>query len=293
MMADVVLSSSTEETHCSNGLVATPLKLLSIIIPARDEEGCIASTVEHLHLELRINGIPHEIVVVDDGSKDGTWEILLSLQKRLPELAPLQNLGDHGFGRAIVYGIDRCRGDAVVIMMADESDDCRDVVRYWKVLNEGYDCVFGSRFMKGGGVIDYPWLKLRLNRMANRFIRTIFRIKLNDTTNAFKAYRKTTLDGCRPFLSPHFNLTVELPLKAIVRGYSWTTMPITWRNRRTGVAKLKIKEMGSRYFFIVAYIWLEKYFSRGDYVKSQPMATQVSLDLDVNMPCSEERGARA
>ncbi len=47
-------------------------------------------------------------------------------------------------------------------------------------------------------------------------------------------------------------------------------MPITWRNRRTGVAKLKIKEMGSRYFFIVAYIWLEKYFSRGDYVKHEP-----------------------
>lgn len=149
--------------------------------------------------------------------------------------------------------------------MADESDDCRDVVCYWQLLNEGWDCVFGSRFMKGGGGIDYPWLKLRINRFANFFIRLIFKLKLNDTTNAFKAYRRTVIEGCRPFLSPHFNLTVELPLKAIVRGYSWTVMPITWRNRRTGVAKLKIREMGSRYFFIVAYVWLEKYFSRGDY----------------------------
>lgn len=243
------------------------LKLLSIVLPARDEEGCIASTVEHLHLELRLNGVPHEIVVVDDGSKDSTWSILQELKSRLPELSPLQNNGQHGFGRAIVYGIDHCRGDAVVIMMADESDDCRDVVKYWHLLNEGFDCVFGSRFIKGGGVIDYPWIKLRLNRAANLFIKILFRIKLNDTTNAFKAYRKTTLDGCRPFLSPHFNLTVELPLKAIVRGYSWTTIPITWRNRRSGVAKLKIREMGSRYFFIVAYVWLEKYFSRGDYRK--------------------------
>jgi len=117
----------------------------------------------------------------------------------------------------------------VVIMMADESDDCRDVVRYWHKLNEGYDCVFGSRFMKGGGVIDYPRLKLLMNRLANFFLKVLFRIRLNDTTNAFKAYRKTAIDGCRPFISPHFNLTVELPLKAIVRGYSWTVIPITWR----------------------------------------------------------------
>jgi dolichol-phosphate mannosyltransferase len=151
--------------------------------------------------------------------------------------------------------------------MADESDDCRDVVRYWEKLNEGYECVFGSRFVKGGGVIDYPGIKLRINRVANFFLRLLFNIPLNDTTNAFKAYRRTVIDGCRPLIAPHFNLTVELPLKAIVRGYSFTIIPITWRNRRSGVAKLKIKEMGSRYLFICLYIWLEKYFSRGDYRK--------------------------
>ncbi len=237
------------------------------MIPARDEAACITATIEHLHLELRLNHVPHEIVVVDDGSTDKTWELLQELGKSMAELLPVQNSQDHGFGRAIIRGVDICHGDAVVIMMADESDDCRDVVRYWELLNEGWDCVFGSRFVKGGGVIDYPWLKLRLNRWGNFLIRCLFRIPLNDTTNAFKAYRKEALDGCRPFLSPHFNLTVELPLKAIVRGYSWTTMPITWRNRRTGVAKMKIKEMGSRYFFILAYVWLEKYFSRGDYRK--------------------------
>ena len=245
------------------------LKLLSVVIPARDEEGCISSTVEHLHLELRLNDVPHEIVVVDDGSSDETWAILENLSKEMPQLNPVQNNEEHGFGRAILYGIEKCQGDCVVVMMADESDDCRDVVRYWSLLNEGYDCVFGSRFMKGGGVIDYPWLKLRINRLANMFIKTLFRVRLNDTTNAFKAYRMSTLDGCRPFLSPHFNLTVELPLKSIVRGYSWTVIPITWRNRRSGVAKLKLSEMGSRYLFIVAYCWLEKYFSRGDYNKTE------------------------
>ena len=115
--------------------------------------------------------LPHEIVVVDDGSTDSTWSLLQELQTRIPECRPVQNLGEHGFGRAITYGFDHVTGDAVVVMMADESDDCRDVVRYWQMLNEGWDAVFGSRFVRGGGVIDYPAHKLLLNRLANLFLR--------------------------------------------------------------------------------------------------------------------------
>jgi len=242
-----------------------PLSLLSVVIPARNEAGCIESTVEHLHLELRLRGIPHEIIVVDDGSTDDTWARLQDVKGRVPLLRPIQNPGPHGFGRAVVCGLDAMTGDAVVIMMADESDDCRDVALYWERLNAGYDCVFGSRFIKGGGTVDYPRAKLIANRLVNTFIRLTFRIRFNDFTNAFKAYRRTAIDGCRPLIAPHFNLTVELPLKAIVRGFSWTTVPITWRNRRTGIAKLQLKEMGSRYLFIVVYVWLEKTLSRGDY----------------------------
>jgi dolichol-phosphate mannosyltransferase len=270
-------SSKIQNSHCELNTghhhlpapPAAPLRLLSVIIPARDEEGCIASTVEHLHLELDLRGVPHEIIVIDDGSTDRTWQILQQEENKFAELRPIQNKKQHGFGRAIACGLEAMKGDAAVIMMADESDDCRDVVRYWEKLNEGYDCVFGSRFMKGGGTIDYPPIKLFMNRLANAFVRFLFHHGLNDTTNAFKAYRKTVIEGIRPILSPHFNITVELPLKAIVRGYNFAVIPITWRNRRSGVAKLKIREMGSRYLFIVLYVWLEKYFSQGDYKKAK------------------------
>ena len=249
--------------------VARPIGLLSVVMPARDEAGCICATIEHLHLELKLHQVPHEIVVVDDGSSDRTWELLSGLQNRIAELRPVKNAGLHGFGRAVVVGLDQAKGDAVVIMMADESDDCRDVVRYWEELCKGFDCVFGSRFIKGGGVIDYPRIKLLINRIANFFLKTLFAIRLNDTTNAFKAYRREVIEGCKPLISPHFNLTIELPLKAIVRGFSWKVIPITWRNRRAGEAKLKIREMGSRYLFICLYVWLEKYFSCGDYKKKK------------------------
>jgi dolichol-phosphate mannosyltransferase len=246
------------------------LKLFSVVIPARNEEESLPDTLAHLHREFELNQVPHEIIVVDDGSTDNTWQVLQNLCQKIPVLRPVQNTGEHGFGRAVVVGLNHIKGDATVIMMADESDDSRDAVRYWKVLNEGWDCVFGSRFIAGGGVSDYPRVKLFVNRLANYFIRIFFNIPLNDTTNAFKAYRRTVIEGCQPLIAPHFNLTVEIPLKAVVRGYSWTVVPITWRNRRFGTAKLKIKEMGSRYFFICAYVWLEKYFSRGDYKRPAP-----------------------
>ena len=247
-------------------MAGNPLNLLSVVIPARDEEESLPPTIAGLTAHLEREGVPHEIVVVDDGSRDRTWEVLQELRARHPALSPTRNAsGAHGFGRAVVWGLDHSRGDAVLVMMADASDAPEDAVTYWRLLNQGYDCAFGSRFVAGGSVHDYPRVKLLVNRLANLLVRIGFNIPLNDTTNAFKAYRRTVIDGCRPFLAPHFNLTVEIPLKAIVRGYSYAITPISWRNRRHGVAKLKIKEMGSRYFFICAYVWLEKYFSRGDY----------------------------
>lgn len=225
----------------------------------------MCATVRDVAAKLAAHAIPHEIVVIDDGSTDRTSALLHELASELAVLRVLDKPAPHGIGRALVHGLDHTRGDAVAIMMADESDSPDDLVRYWDLLCEGHECVFGSRFIAGGSVHDYPLPKLVLNRVINTFIRLIFGIRFNDTTNAFKAYRREVIEGCRPLIAPHFNLLVELPLKAIVRGYTWTVTPISWKNRTTGIAKLKIREMGSRYLFIILYVWLEKFFSRGDY----------------------------
>lgn len=253
---------------------------LSLIMPCRNEAEGVAETVRNLTSELEGARLDYEIVAVDDGSTDGTGDVLRRLASSLPppptrsspRLRVVTNDGEHGFGMAVRCGIAQATGDAVIVFMADMSDSPADVVAYARKLEEGYECVFGSRFIPGGRVVDYPLHKLVLNRLANGFIKVLFGLRLNDTTNAFKAYRREVIEGISPLFSKHFNLTVEMPLKAIVRGYSHAMVPISWTNRKTGVSKLKIKEMGSRYLFIVLYVWLEKALSRGDYRRRPPPA---------------------
>ena len=238
---------------------------LSIIIPAHNEAGCIKSTVCGLHQALVAEGIQHELLVVNDNSTDETEDILLELEKTIAELRHLNNSPPNGFGLAVRMGLENFSGEVVAVVMADRSDAPGDVIKFYRHIHKGCDCVFGSRFIKGGKVIDYPFHKLILNRLANFFIRILFGIRYNDVTNAFKMYRAKVIPGLKPFLSHHFNLTVELPLKAIIRGYSYTVVSNSWTNRATGVSKLKIKEMGSRYLFIILYCLIEKWLSRGDY----------------------------
>jgi dolichol-phosphate mannosyltransferase len=241
---------------------------LSIVIPAYNEEESITETIDQIEEAFSQVSIDHEILVVNDNSKDNTAKVLEDLSRKYPAVKYVTNLGPNGFGYAVRYGLDRYSGDCVAVMMADLSDSPYDLIRYYTTMLEGnYDCVFGSRFMKGGKVVDYPFVKKVINRIANLIIRVVMRIKYNDTTNAFKLYKREVIEGVKPILSPHFNLTIELPLKAIIRGYSYTVVPNSWTNRKYGVSKLKIKEMGSRYFFILVYCFVEKYFSRGDFTK--------------------------
>lgn len=241
---------------------------LSVVIPAYCEEGSIGETIITLEQALQSAGIDHEILVVNDNSTDNTETILKDLCLKFSDLRYVTNPGPNGFGYAVRYGLERFKGDCVAIMMADASDSPDDLITFFNIMVEkDVDCVFGNRWGKKGRIVDYPFLKKIINRIANRIICIVMSIRYNDTTNAFKLYKKDVISGVRPILSPHFNITVEIPLKAIIRGYSYEVVPNSWTNRKNGVSKLKIKEMGSRYFFILMYCFIEKYFSRGDFKK--------------------------
>ncbi|MBF0442655.1 MAG: glycosyltransferase family 2 protein [Oligoflexales bacterium] len=251
---------------------------LSVVIPAHNEEGSIRSTVEALHSKLDQERIEHEILVVNDNSRDHTEKILRELQSAVPTLRYVNNRPPNGFGYAVRCGLDHFTGDVVAVYMADGSDKPEDLVRYYStLLCKKVDCVFGTRFHPQSTVVDYPRFKLILNRIFNLFVQMVFMLGYNDITNAFKMYRRHVIDGLKPILSCHFNLTLELPLKSIIRGYSYAVVPNDWINRKTGVSNLRIKEMGSRYMFIVFYCLIEKWLSRGDYRrKDHPVPVKAS-----------------
>jgi dolichol-phosphate mannosyltransferase len=243
---------------------------LSVVMPAQNEEGSVGATVEGVVAALDREAIDYEVIVVNDDSDDATEAVVAGIGTENPRVRVHRSHHERGFGNAIRAGLDVFEGDAVAIVMADASDDPEDLVRYHRLLEEGWDCAFGSRFVPGARVNDYPRLKLTINRLANQIIRILFRHRYNDTTNAFKAYRREVIETIQPLLSKHFNLTVEMPLKAIVRGHTYEVIPTNWTNRTSGTPKLAMKEMGSRYLFIVLYVWLESTLSRGDYHVGEP-----------------------
>ncbi|OGX39662.1 MAG: hypothetical protein A3D87_00910 [Omnitrophica WOR_2 bacterium RIFCSPHIGHO2_02_FULL_50_17] len=243
-------------------------RFVSVIIPSKNEELNIQDTVVGIRKEFATHSFDYEIIVVNDGGTDRTEQIVCAMGIHDSRIRMINNKPPYGFGNAIRKGLEEYKGDMAIITMADASDDPRDMVQYIRKVESGYDCCFGSRWGKGTVVEGYPLLKLILNRIVNRFIGIFFGIGYNDTTNAFKCYSRKAIDGIKPILSRHFNVTVELPLKAIVRGYSYEVIATSWRERRRGKTSLKLQEMGSRYFFIIMYVLLEKLLCGSDYRKS-------------------------
>jgi dolichol-phosphate mannosyltransferase len=252
---------------------------LSVVIPAYNESKNLPETLDAFYHKLSEENIEHELLVVNDNSKDETVVVLEELMLLMPTLRYVTNYPPYnGFGYAVRKGLENFSGDCVAIVMADLSDSPDDLVSFYRKMQQGnYDCVFGSRFMKGGQIYSYPRVKKVINRVANTLVKVTFGFRYNDCTNAFKLYKRETVEGLKPFLAPHFNLTLELPLKAIVRGYSYTVLPNSWKNRKHGVSNLKIKEMGSRYFFIMLYCLIEKFFSRGDFRKRASVSSEIHL----------------
>jgi dolichol-phosphate mannosyltransferase len=232
---------------------------LSIIIPAYNEAENIGPCLKELQQVVGAeNGIPYEIIVVDDNSSDATAEVVGAMIERDPLVRLVRRQPPGGFGRAIRSGLEAVTGDVVVICMADLSDDPRDVVAYYRKISEGFDCVFGSRFIKGSRVEQYPWVKLVVNRIVNTCIKWMFWTRFNDMTNAFKAYRTSVIRECGPHEASHFNITLELSLSALIRRYNIAQIPISWSGRQWGASNLKLREMGRRYLSTLLMMFFQR-----------------------------------
>ncbi len=241
----------------------------SIVIPAYNEEDNIHHTVEELIQELRFEKIPFEIVIVNDNSTDRTLHVIQEMSKQYPEIVAIDNPLPGGLGRAIRSGLKNIKGDVVAIVMADRSDDPKDIVRCYRKIEEGYDCVFGSRFRKGSIVTHYPSIKLIANRIVNKFLQILFLTRYNDLTNAFKVYRRPVIESISPLQSAHFNITIEMSLSALIRKYKIAEIPISWYGRTWGQSKLKLREMGRRYLCTMLMIWFERLLILDDIMKEK------------------------
>lgn len=246
---------------------------LSVVIPAHNEEQNVGRCVAELQAVLGGKyGIDHEVIVVDDNSRDGTARVVEELMHDHPEIRLVRRSPPAGFGRAIRAGLDEVRGDVVAIYMADLSDDPEDLVGYYRKIGEGYDCVYGSRFMRGSRVEHYPPVKRVVNRIVNRAVQLMFWCSFNDLTNAFKAYRVGVIRDCGPFRACHFNITLEMSLGALIRRYRIAQVPIRWYGRTWGSSKLRLREMGRKYLCTVLMMFFQRMLISDDLLAERQAA---------------------
>lgn len=241
--------------------------MLSVVMPAYNEAAVIAATVRALVAELDRHDFPYEVLVVNDASGDATEAVLTELEQSLPRLRHITNPGPHGYGCAVRHGLAHFTGDAVVVAMADGSDAPRDLVAYFRKIQEGFDCAFGMRFGPDSQVQGYPWFKRLLNRAGNRLIAWLVGADYTDFTNGFKCFSRPVIERMQPLVGAQFNLTVEMSIKAVLGGARFAVVPNSWIERSAGVSKFKVLQAGWLYLLTIAYCLIQHRLARGGIVR--------------------------
>jgi len=235
----------------------------SIIVPCRDEDGNVEIILNNIQKNCIYQS--YEIIFIDDYSQDHTLNKIKEFSTKHQNIFYYINK-KKGLGGAISLGLKKAQGKYITIMMADSADSIDDLNSYFKIIQENeFDAIFGSRFIHGSEIIDYPKFKLFLNRIFNYITKILFFSDYNDFTNSFKIYKKEVIDKIHPIVSENFNIFLELPLKTISRGFTYKIVPIKYFNRKKGKAKFKIKELGSSYLFTLLYCFLEKILLKKKY----------------------------
>lgn len=243
---------------------------LSIIIPAHNEEFVIKKTIYKVRNVLK--NYNYEIIVVDDNSTDSTGKIVDQLSKKNKNIKVIHKNDTKpkpsGLGSALISGFNRATGKIVIPLMADLSDDPKDILKFIKKIDEGYDVVCGSRFIKGSKISGYPKIKYFCNRLYNKLFSFLFFLNTNDISNAFKSYRKEVIDTVKP-TKKGFEITSEIVLRARINGFKISQVPVTWRERTSEEGKskfisfnsfrsifLKLPTIGFSFFIMSFRFWI-------------------------------------
>lgn len=236
-----------------------PVRLFSVVMPAWNEEATVGTTLRELTAHLDGTGLAYEIVVVDDGSTDGTAGVLAAAAAAHPAIRPVHNPGPGGYGFAIRKGLEHYRGDAVVVVTSDGADAPKDVAAYFATIAGGHDCVFGNRFGPGSTVTGYPPVKRAMNRLANRLLSWVVGHRYRDFTNGFKCYRRHVIEDMQPLVCGQFNITIEMSLKAVLAGWDYAVVPNDWRERDAGKSSFRLLRLLKPYGMTLLYCLARAY----------------------------------
>lgn len=222
---------------------------INLVIPAHNEEDIIAKTINSIEEELKLD---YGIILVNDHSTDRTAAIARELMDRYKNIKLVDNDAARGFASALKKGFEACDADFIIPVMADLCDDPRTIYQMYAKLQEGFDIVTGSRYMKGGGKVSGPMIQSFFSRLVGCSLKYFIRIPTFDVSNSFKCYRKEILKAI-DIKSRGFEISMEVTLKAYFSGAKITEVPTVWRGRMMGKSKFYLIKAAPPY--IKLYFW--------------------------------------
>lgn len=218
--------------------------VIDIVIPVYNERDNIGPTLMEINEKVRS---PHVINIVYDFDEDNTLPFVKRFMELQDNIYLIKNKYGRGALNAIKTGFECSEKAAVLVTMADLADEISIVDEMFQKINEGYDLVCGSRYMKGGKQIGGPLLKKTLSRLAGLSLYHLTGLPTRDATNSFKMYTRGLLNDISIESSGGFELGMEIVVKAYKKGYKITEVPTVWSDRTTGGSKFKMWAWLPRY----------------------------------------------
>jgi glycosyltransferase involved in cell wall biosynthesis len=210
--------------------------LITLVVPVYDEAANIQAFLRDVEIQLRE---PHEILIVYDFPEDNTLPAIAAMHPPCLCVQLVHNTLGRGVLNALKAGFQASRGDVVVVMMADRSDEPKDVAAMARLVREGADVVAGSRYAPGGRQEGGPLLKRTLSRLAGVSLHYLAGLPIRDATNNFRAYSRRVVEQIPIEGEASFALALELTLKAHWRGWRIAEVPTVWRDRTAGQSRFR------------------------------------------------------